>query len=62
MWVLLTCAIYPLLLVIVTLTDPLVHVLPAPVRYLVVVPLMTASVVWGVLPRLHRWFGRWLAR
>jgi antibiotic biosynthesis monooxygenase (ABM) superfamily enzyme len=62
MWTLLTCAIYPLLLVIVTVTDPLVHTLPAPARFLVVVPLMTASVVWGVLPLIQRRFGRWVNR
>ncbi|TWF77532.1 hypothetical protein FHX44_113444 [Pseudonocardia hierapolitana] len=62
MWVLLTCAIYPLILVIVTLTDPVVHELPAAVRFIVVVPIMTATVVWGVLPRIQRWFGRWLTR
>lgn len=62
MWILLTCAIYPLILLIVTLTDPFVRELPAPVRFLVVVPLMTATVVWVVLPQLQRRFGRWLAR
>jgi antibiotic biosynthesis monooxygenase (ABM) superfamily enzyme len=62
MWMLLTCAIYPLILFIVTLTDPLVHALPAAVRFLVVVPIMTATVVWGVLPQIQRRFGRWLAR
>jgi antibiotic biosynthesis monooxygenase (ABM) superfamily enzyme len=62
MWVLLTCTIYPLLLVIVTVTDPFVHSLPAPVRFFAVVPLMTASVVWGVLPQIQRRFGGWLAR
>jgi antibiotic biosynthesis monooxygenase (ABM) superfamily enzyme len=61
MRVLLTCAIYPLILVIVALTDPLVHALPAPVRF-VVVPLVTASVAWGVLPQIQRRFGRWIAR
>jgi antibiotic biosynthesis monooxygenase (ABM) superfamily enzyme len=58
MWVLLTCAIYPLILVIVTLTDPLVHALPPAVRFLVVVPIMTSCVVWGVLPQIQRRFGR----
>jgi antibiotic biosynthesis monooxygenase (ABM) superfamily enzyme len=62
MWVLLTCTIYPLILVIVTVTDPFVHALPAPLRFLAVVPLMTASVVWAVLPQIQRWFGRWLTR
>jgi antibiotic biosynthesis monooxygenase (ABM) superfamily enzyme len=62
MWVLLTCSIYPLILVIVTLTDPFVQALPAAARFLIVVPLMTASVVWGVLPQIQRWFGRWLTR
>jgi antibiotic biosynthesis monooxygenase (ABM) superfamily enzyme len=62
MWMLLTCSIYPLILFIVTLTDPFVHAFPAPARFLVVVPLMTASVVWGVLPQIQRWFGRWLTR
>jgi antibiotic biosynthesis monooxygenase (ABM) superfamily enzyme len=62
MWVLLTCTIYPLLLLIATLTDPLVHALPPAARFLVVVPLMTASVVWFVLPQIHRVFGPWLTR
>jgi antibiotic biosynthesis monooxygenase (ABM) superfamily enzyme len=62
MWVLLTCAIYPLLLLISTITDPLVHTLPPAARFLVVVPLMTASVVWVVLPQIQRLFGRWLTR
>jgi antibiotic biosynthesis monooxygenase (ABM) superfamily enzyme len=62
MWVLLTCTIYPLILVIVTVTDPFVRELPAPLRFLAVVPLMTASVVWAVLPQIQRWFGRWLTR
>jgi antibiotic biosynthesis monooxygenase (ABM) superfamily enzyme len=62
MWALLTCAIYPLILLIVTLTDPLTHALPAAARFLVVVPIMTASVVWGVLPQIQRRFGRWLTR
>jgi antibiotic biosynthesis monooxygenase (ABM) superfamily enzyme len=62
MWVLLTWTIYPLILVIVTVTDPFVHALPAPLRFLAVVPLMTASVVWAVLPQIQRWFGRWLTR
>jgi antibiotic biosynthesis monooxygenase (ABM) superfamily enzyme len=62
MWVLLTCAIYPLILVLVTVTDPLVHALPAVLRFLIVVPIMTSTVVWGVLPQIHRRFGRWLSR
>jgi antibiotic biosynthesis monooxygenase (ABM) superfamily enzyme len=62
MWVLLTCAIYPLILVIVSLTDPFVHALPAPVRFLVVVPIMTSTVVWGVLPQIQRRFRDWLSR
>lgn len=62
MWVLLTSAIYPLILLIATLIDPLVRPLPPAVRFLVVVPIMTAMMVWVVLPWLHRRFGRWLAR
>jgi antibiotic biosynthesis monooxygenase (ABM) superfamily enzyme len=61
-WLLLTSAIYPLLLLIVSVTDPLVGALPPPVRFLVVVPLMTASVVWVVLPQIQRRFGRWVGR
>lgn len=62
MWVLLTCAIYPLLLTLLTVTEPLLRGLPAAVRLLVVVPLMSSTVVWVVLPQIHRWFGRWLRR
>jgi antibiotic biosynthesis monooxygenase (ABM) superfamily enzyme len=62
MWVLLTCAIYPLILVIVTVTDPWVHDLPAAVRFLIVVPIMTATVVWSVLPQIQRRFRSWLSR
>jgi antibiotic biosynthesis monooxygenase (ABM) superfamily enzyme len=58
MWTLLTCSIYPLILFIVTLTDPFVRTFPAPARFLVVVPLVTASVVWGVLPQIQRWLAR----
>ncbi|HLU57187.1 MAG TPA: hypothetical protein VKZ81_17150 [Pseudonocardia sp.] len=60
MWVLLTLAIYPLILLLVTLTNPLLAGLPTAVRFLVVVPLMSSTVVWVVIPQIHRWFGRWL--
>jgi antibiotic biosynthesis monooxygenase (ABM) superfamily enzyme len=62
MWLLLTAAIYPLILLIATLTNPLVGSLPPAVRFLVIVPIMTGTVVWLVLPQIHRRFGRWLAR
>jgi antibiotic biosynthesis monooxygenase (ABM) superfamily enzyme len=61
MWLLLTCAIYPLLLLVATLTDPLLRTQPAGIRFLVIVPIVSAAVVWGVLPFIHRHFGRWLA-
>lgn len=62
MWVLLTCAVYPLILFLVTLTDPLLNALPVATRFLVVVPIVTATMVWAVLPQIHRRFGRWLTR
>ena len=67
---LLTCAIYPLILLMTSPSATYLHALPPAVparsfgqnvvhgtlRLLVVVPLTTASITWGVLPQIQRRF------
>lgn len=62
LWLLLACCIYPIITCLELLAGPTLRFLPLPVQFAAVVPVMVATMVWGVLPQLHRWFGEWMTR
>lgn len=62
LWILLSCGIYPIILAVETLADPLLSLLNRPGQFALVVPIMVATIVWLVIPLLHRWFGTWMTR
>ncbi|MEU2034478.1 hypothetical protein [Nocardia amamiensis] len=62
MWLLTVAGLYPLLIVLVAVTAPLLEPLPPALRLAAIVPLAVAAMVWIVMPSLTRRFAGWLAR
>jgi antibiotic biosynthesis monooxygenase (ABM) superfamily enzyme len=62
LWLLVVVTLYPIITVGVTLAEPVLVRLPTYVRFAIIVPTMVAVMLWGVVPLLHRFFGRWLTR
>lgn len=62
MWLLLACGVYPIITGVELLAEPVLRHLPPAAQFAVIVPIMVATMVWGVLPVLHRWFGTWMTR
>lgn len=52
---------YPLITAILIALAPVTGDWPVALRTLVVVPLMVSGMVYGVIPLVHRWAGRWIA-
>ena len=59
-WLVTTVGIYPVLTVLSAVTGPLLAGLPAPLRFLLVTPVLTAAMTWVVMPALSRAFARFL--
>jgi antibiotic biosynthesis monooxygenase (ABM) superfamily enzyme len=59
---LLSCGIYPVITVVESLTEPWLRHLPLFLQFPLVVPVVVTTMVYVVLPLLHRWFGTWMAR
>ena len=59
-WLLTTVGFYPIITVVSTVTGPLLAALPAPLRFLLVTPVLTALMTWVVMPALSRAFARFL--
>ena len=55
-------AVYPTLMIILTLSDPWLGGLPRALHVLAVVCLMMPLLIWPVMPMMHRVFARWLDR
>lgn len=62
MWVLTMLGIYPVISVVSVLTGPLLAAWPAPLRFLLITPVLTAAMTWVVMPALARTFARFLYR
>jgi len=62
MWLLSACGIYPVITLITVLAGPLLAPMPAPARFALVVPVMSAMMTWLVIPTLSRLFARVLYR
>ncbi|WP_454197434.1 hypothetical protein [Nocardia sp. Marseille-Q1738] len=61
-WLLTVVGLYPLLILLVTVTAPLLEPLPPSLRLAVIVPIAVAAMVWIVMPFLTRRFAGWLGR
>jgi antibiotic biosynthesis monooxygenase (ABM) superfamily enzyme len=59
-WLLTTVGIYPIITVVSAATAPLLSELPAPLRLLLVTPVLTAVMTWVVMPALSRAAARFL--
>ncbi|MHC0054526.1 hypothetical protein [Actibacterium sp. D379-3] len=53
-------AVYPLVVAISYLVGPLILHLPIWERNLITVPIIVASMVWGIIPQINRHCARWL--
>lgn len=62
LWLLVACCIYPIITCLELLAEPVLRSLPLPAQFALLVPVMVATMVWVVLPQLHRRFGRWMTR
>ena len=59
-WFLTLAALYVLLLTITTIAEPLLAPLAPPLRFALVLPVLSALMTWVVMPRLSRLLARWL--
>ncbi|MFI7641626.1 antibiotic biosynthesis monooxygenase [Nonomuraea sp. NPDC049400] len=59
-WLVTLIALYVLLVTITALAEPLLAPLSIPVRFAVLLPVLTALMTWSVMPRLSRLLARWL--
>ncbi|WP_329523619.1 hypothetical protein OG983_05960 [Streptomyces jietaisiensis] len=62
LWLLTVCGIYPTIVLLGLVTNPVLEDLYLPVRLAVLVPAAAAAMVWQINPRLQRYFGAWLTR
>ncbi|WP_254190734.1 hypothetical protein [Nocardia noduli] len=62
MWLLTVCGIYPIITVLVVLTEPLLGHLAPPLRLAVLIPIAVAAMTWLVMPVLTRRCHSWLTR
>ncbi|MFI9503139.1 hypothetical protein [Nocardia sp. NPDC052566] len=62
LWLLTVVGLYPLLTVLVTVTNPLLENLIAPLRLLIIIPIAVAAMTWVIMPFLFKRCGAWLAR
>jgi antibiotic biosynthesis monooxygenase (ABM) superfamily enzyme len=61
LWLVTSAAIYPVITILATGTDPALHRLPLPARLALLIPATVAIMQWVLLPYLHRKLHRWLA-
>ncbi|GIH97653.1 hypothetical protein ACFFMN_43170 [Planobispora siamensis] len=61
-WLLTVFGIYPVIIALAALTEPVLGHLPAPLRLAVVIPVAVAVMTWLVMPFLTRRCAAWLAR
>jgi antibiotic biosynthesis monooxygenase (ABM) superfamily enzyme len=61
LWLVTSAAIYPVITILATGTDPVLHRLPLPARLALLIPATVAIMQWVLLPYLHRKLHRWLA-
>lgn len=54
MWLLSAAGIYPVITTVTVLAGPLLAHLPVPVRFAIVVPVLSATMTWLVMPALTR--------
>ena len=59
-WLLTTVGIYPIITVVSAVTAPLLSELPAPLRFLLITPVLTATMTLVVMPALSRVSARFL--
>lgn len=59
-WLISSAAIWVLLTLITVTAGPLLGPLPAPARFAVVVPVLSAAMTWLVMPRVTRMLSGWL--
>ena len=52
--------VYPLITVLIAMLDPVVGVLPMPLRTLVLTAIMVPVMVYLAMPRVTAHFGAWL--
>ncbi len=52
---------YPLITAILIGLAPVTGDWPVALRTLIVVPMMVSGMVFGIIPLVHRWAGRWIA-
>lgn len=50
----------PVITVVSVVTGPLLATLSAPLRFLLITPVLTAAMTWVMMPALARAFGRFL--
>jgi antibiotic biosynthesis monooxygenase (ABM) superfamily enzyme len=62
MWLLSMAGIYPIITILVLVTQPFLAPFPLPVRFAVLTAVLTALMTWIVMPALSRVFARWLYR
>lgn len=59
-WLITLTALYILLLTITTIAEPLLSPLAPPLRFALLLPVLTALMTWIVMPRLSRLLASWL--
>jgi len=52
--------VYPVITGLLYLLWPVIVAWPLWEKTLAVVPLMVPTMVWGIIPAIHRWLGGWL--
>lgn len=52
--------VYPLVTIILTVLGPVIAAWPAWEKSLMIVPLVVPTMVWLIIPAIHRWLGPWL--
>lgn len=55
-------ALYPMLTLVLTLTEPLLRTWPLPLRTLVVTAVLVPAMTYGAMPLVQRLFAGWLAQ
>jgi antibiotic biosynthesis monooxygenase (ABM) superfamily enzyme len=61
LWLVTSAAIYPVITILATGADPVLHRLPLPARLALLIPATVAIMQWVLLPYLHRKLRRWLS-
>lgn len=52
---------YPLITFLLAVLTPVTSDWPLALRTLLVVPMMVSGMVFGIIPLVQRWAGRWIA-